>query len=37
MAKHFGRRTTSTILLEDLDEEGAPGSAADRRKGAGRA
>jgi len=36
MAKHFGRRTTSAVLLEELDEEAVPGGAADRRKGAGR-
>ncbi len=35
MAKHFGRRTTSTVLLEEPDEEALPGGAATRRKGAG--
>ena len=35
MAKHFGRRTTSTVLLEEPDEEAVPGGAATRRKGAG--
>jgi len=35
MAKHFGRRTTSTVLLEEPDAETVPGGAAARRKGAG--
>lgn len=35
MAKHFGRRGASMLLLEEPEEEAAP--AADQRKGAGRA
>ena len=34
LAKHFGRRGSSTILLEESDG-GQTGLAADRRKGAG--
>ncbi len=35
MARHFGRRATSMLLLEEPDEETAPG--AGQRKGAGQA
>ena len=37
MAEHFGRRATTTVLLEEPDEETPQGRAGDRRKGAGRA